>query len=83
MTVQTCVPKYSEQRGARRTMNPEYIALWESYLDEGLSAKQVGEIFGVAKTTVLNHYPGRGWTPKQRLDYSMDVKRLNRLRNTL
>ena len=62
-----------------RELNPAFIALWESYLDEGMSAKHVGEIFGVAKTTVLRHYPGRGWDAKTKLQYSMDVKALNRV----
>jgi len=46
-------------------INPEYVALWESYLDEGLSYKHVAEVFGVGKETVRSYYPGRGWTHKQ------------------
>lgn len=46
-------------------MNPEFVKLWESYLDEGMPYKYVAEVFGVHWTTVRAHYPGRGWKKPQ------------------
>ena len=54
----------TEGRGAR-VLNPDYVALWEPYLAEGMSGKAVAEVFGVAKHTVYKYYPGRGWTNSQ------------------
>lgn len=81
MTVQTDVPKFLQ--GNRRKLNPEFVKLWESYLDEGMSATAVAELFGVAHSTVARNYPGRGWTPEQALEHSFTVKRLNRMLNRL
>lgn len=71
--------KWNPGRKTNRGLAPEFIAQWESYLDEGMSAKAVAEVFGVAKSTVLRHYPGRGWAPKQKLAHSFTVKALNRV----
>lgn len=80
MTVQTDIPKYvSPKGGPKRMLNPEYVALWEPHLAEGLSAKHVGEIFGVSKESVLKYYPGRGWNAKQKIEHSIAVRALNRL----
>lgn len=81
MTAQTDVPKFL--RGNRRKLNPEFVKLWESYLDEGMSAKGVAELFGVAHSTVARNYPGRGWSPEQKLAHSFEVKKLNRMLNRL
>lgn len=58
-------------------LNPEYIALWESYLDEGLSVKHVAEIFAVSKDTVNKYYPGRGWTHEQVTAHGIAVRQYN------
>jgi hypothetical protein len=80
MTITTEMPKYvSVKGGPKRMLNPEFVALWESYLDEGLSAKAVGEIFGVPKESVLKYYPGRGWNAQQKLEHSIAIRTLNRI----
>lgn len=48
-----------------RRLNPEYVALWEQYLDEGYAYTHVGELFGVHETTVADYYPGRGWDQRE------------------
>lgn len=77
----TDVPKYlpAERGGLQKKLNPAFVALWESYLDEGMSAKAVAEIFGVAHSTVARKYPGRGWTAEQKLEHSFSMRRLNRI----
>lgn len=82
MIVQTDVPKFlpaNRGNGVQKRLNPEFVKLWESYLDEGMSAKGVAELFGVAHSTVARRYPGRGWTPEQKLAHSFEVKKLNKL----
>lgn len=69
-------PKYVRE-GRIRRINPEYVALWESYLDEGLSAQHVAEIFGVATTSVLMYYPGRGWTREEARAHGTFMKHHN------
>lgn len=71
------VPKFLP--GNKRKLNPAFVALWESYLDEGMSATAVAQIFGVAHSTVARNYPGRGWTPEQKLEHSFFIRRLNKL----
>lgn len=79
MTVQTEVPKYvSRKSSAGRMVNPEYVALWESYLDEGMAAKHVAEMFGVSATTVRNHYPDKVWTYDQARELGLTMKHHNR-----
>lgn len=59
-------------------MNPEYVALWEPYLEEGMGYKHVAEVFGVGKSTVRNHYPGRGWTHRQVVEQGRFMRDHNR-----
>lgn len=63
MTETNQLPEKYLNRAKR--LNPEYIALWESYLDEGMPILYVAEMFGVDEETVARHYPGRGWTHAQ------------------
>jgi hypothetical protein len=70
------IPKWVSCRGGY-TYNPEFVKLWESYLDEGMSASAVAQVFGVHKGTVLNHYPGRGWTTAQGLELGTYMKHHN------
>lgn len=79
------VPKFLPAKDGRiiKRMNPEFVALWEPYLDEGMSAKAVGEIFGVAHSTVARHYPGRGWSPEQKLEHSLSVRALNKINSRM
>lgn len=79
MTVQTDVPKYVKD-GRHYRMNPEYVALWESYLDEGMAAKHVAELFGVHNDTVRKYYPGRQWTYDQARELAAMNRRMNRVR---
>lgn len=60
-----------------RAINPEYTALWESYLDEGMGYKHVGEMFGVSEWTVAKYYPGRGWTHAQAVEMGTFMKHHN------
>lgn len=76
-TTITDIPKYVRHRGAIKSLNPEFVALWESYLDEGLSAKHVAEIFGVHADTVRKYYPGRVWTVPQKLEYGLAIRNFN------
>lgn len=78
MTVKTYVPKHLPIAGGGRRMNPAYVALWESYLDEGMSVKDVAEMFGVAPATVSKHYPGKSWNAEQKLELSLAVRAHNR-----
>lgn len=77
--MKTDVPKYVPVRngGAAIKMNPEYVALWESYLDEGMAAKHVGEIFGVHVQTIRKYYPGRAWSNKECLALGTQMKHHN------
>lgn len=70
------VPKIAP--GYKRKLNPEYVALWESYLDEGMSRQHVAEIFGVHKSSVRYHYPDKGWTPEEQLKYAQTMRAHNR-----
>lgn len=58
-------------------VNPEYAALWESYLDEGMPYSRVAEIFGVHRNVVAKYYPGRGWTRKQCVELGTFMKHHN------
>lgn len=80
-TVQTDVPKYIVVRRAHSTgrqLNPEYIALWESYLDEGMAAKHVAELFGIHPATVRKYYPHKVWTYAQARELSLAMRNFNR-----
>lgn len=77
MTVKTNLPKLVWD-GRRRSMNPEFVALWESYLDEGMAAKHVGEMFGVHGDTVRKYYPEKVWTPEQARELSILNRKHNR-----
>lgn len=78
-TIVTEVPKYIYQdHGGGHKVNPEYIALWESYLDEGMAAKHVAELFGVHPATVRKYYPDRVWTYDQARDLSLAMRKFNR-----
>jgi hypothetical protein len=79
VTVRTDVPKYIPGRGAAKKMNPEYVALWEPYLDEGMAAKHVGQIFGVDQVTVARYYPGRQWTYDQARELAAMNRHMNRV----
>lgn len=70
--------KYLKVKNVRR-LNPEYVALWESYLDEGYSGKAVAEMFGVAKHTVYRFYPDKVWTNKQASAHGKLVRKLNKI----
>lgn len=81
MTIQTDVPKYVMKRNANNTgriINPEYVALWESYLDEGMAAKHVAELFGIHPETVRRYYPEKVWTNDQARDLSLATRNFNR-----
>lgn len=81
VTVQTDIPKYVSVRydnSTGRQLNPEYIALWESYLDEGMAAKHVAELFGVHPETVRKYYPDRVWTKDQARELSLAMRNFNR-----
>lgn len=60
-----------------RSLNPEYVALWEPYLDEGMPYAHVAEIFGVKGITVRRYYPGRGWTQRQCAELGTFMKHHN------
>ena len=77
MSLMTDIPKYVAQAHGGRRVNPEYLALMEPYLDEGMHAKAVSEIFGVSTDTVLRHFPGRGWTLKQARELGTTMKHFN------
>lgn len=72
MTVKTDVPKHLP--GHRQKLNPDYVALWESYLDEGMSGQHVAEIFGVHKNTVAKYYPDKVWSPEQQFQHFQDMR---------
>lgn len=77
----TDVPKYLPAKRGRtqNQFNPEFVKLWEPYLDEGMSRTAVAEVFGVAATSVRKYYPDRGWDAKTRLEHSLAVKALNKV----
>lgn len=79
--VDTQVPKYlpAERGGLKKSLNPEFVKLWESYLDEGMSRTAVAEVFGVSAKSVRKYYPDRGWDAKTQLEHSFAVKALNRV----
>lgn len=78
-TIVTDVPKYIHQaQGGGHQVNPAYIALWESYLDEGMSPKHVAEMFGVHPVTVRKYYPDKKWTMDQARDLSLATRNFNR-----
>lgn len=66
-----------------RKVTPEEVAEWGKALDEGLAFKHVAEVFGVNKDTVAKYLPGRGWTKKQAIEHSHEVKRFNRTKLSL
>ena len=75
--VDPAIPKYLPVPG--RKINPDFVALWEPYLTEGMAVKHVAQIFGVHKATVSKYYPGRGWNREQILEHSHAVKALNKV----
>jgi hypothetical protein len=77
----TDVPKYLPSKRGRKQLafNPEFVKLWEPYLDEGMSRTAVAEVFGVAATTVRKYYPDRGWDAKTMLEHSFTMRALNRV----
>ena len=77
MSIQTDVPKYLSTRGAVKKINPEYMALMEPYLEEGMHIKGIAEVFGVHQDTVHKFFPGRGWTLKQRQELGTAMKHFN------
>jgi uncharacterized protein YjcR len=72
------IPKYVNQRGAVKRLNPEFMARMEPYFEEGYSYKAVGEIFGVDQKTVKNWFPGRGWTYDQARELAAMTRQHNR-----
>jgi transposase len=79
----TLPEKYIPAKTRWRVMNPEYVALWGKYLDEGYAIKHVAEIFGVHTQTVRQYYPGRGWSSKQASAQGKTVRKLNTLSGML
>lgn len=77
MSIVTDIPKYIGIRGAGKKINPEYLALMEPYFEEGMHAKAIAEVFGVHADTVRKHFPGRGWTLKQRQELGTAMKHFN------
>ena len=78
--MKTDVPRYVYTPGQdrvppRRTFNPDFVALWKPYLDEGMSAKHVAEIFSTNEKMIHKYYPGRGWTHKQVVTHALVEKR--------
>lgn len=55
----------------------EVIANWKAALDEGMGYKHVAEVFGVSRTTIMRHLPGRGWTHKQVSEHGTFMKHHN------
>lgn len=70
--------KYISQKHGGRKLNPEFVALWESYLDEGMPYLYVAEMFGVSKDAVRRHYPGRGWTSAEVSAHGTFMRRHNK-----
>lgn len=70
------IPKYIKV-GRTRQYNPEFIKLWEPYLDEGMALQHVAEIFGVTKYAVGRYYPGRGWDNRDCLALGTYMKHHN------
>lgn len=62
-----------------KSVTPEDIAQWEVALDEGLSYKHVGEVFGFNKQTISQHLPGRGWTHEQMGAHSQLIQKFESL----
>ena len=74
---ETLPAKYLPGQGCIRKINPEFVALWEPYLDEGMGYKHVAEVFGVGKDIVRKHYPGKGWTHEQVSEHGTFMKHHN------
>lgn len=81
-TSNTGVPRFV-YNGKRKTFNPDFVALWESYFDEGMSRKHVAEVFSVDQSSVEKYYPGRGWTPQQAREHGVFVRQINRKMKTV
>lgn len=75
------VPKLAP--GYKQKLNPEYVALWESYLDEGMSGKGVADIFGVNKNTVAKYYPDKVWTREQQFEHFQTMRDASRIMRSL
>lgn len=50
-------------------MTDERKAQIQQWLDDGWSFAEISRTEGVAQETLRRHFPGRQWTPEQRLDY--------------
>lgn len=70
--------KYLKVRGGVKKLNPEFVALWEPYFEEGYSHKAIGEIFGVARSTVRTYYPDKAWSHEQVIDHAITMRQHNR-----
>ena len=53
------------------------IALWRSYLAEGMPYRRVAEIVGVDRETIARHLPGMGWTQQQGRELGTYMKHHN------
>jgi hypothetical protein len=50
----------STEQQRKRRYTAEDVALWKTYLDEGMPYRQVAEVVGVYRETISRHLPGMG-----------------------
>lgn len=57
----------------------EELARAEELLDDGCSFAEVGRTLGRDMRTIRHHFPGRGWTPEQTLEFLSAVRAAKRV----
>lgn len=64
-------------------LSAERLARIEAMLDDGWSFAEVQRTEGVHPETLRAHFPGRAWTPAQRVEFTTAKRKLERaLRKT-
>lgn len=63
----------------RLPKTPEELAAVESLLDEGMSFRAASQITGITEKTIINHFPGRGFTREQTLEAQMMGRELSKI----
>lgn len=66
-----------DQRKRRPAPTPDQLARAGALLEDGASQAEVTRTTGIARETLVKHFPGKGWTYKQAGEYRQLLKHTN------
>lgn len=77
------VARGRELTGVSKPMSPRMtsvdLARAKQLFDDGCSAHEVSRTLGWCRSTLLKHFPGRGWTVEQSVEHQSLMRQMRQL----